>query len=224
MYCSIIGDIINSRTIDNRSEVQKKLNTVLDYLNVEYKESIAAKLTITIGDEFQGLFNSADSIFCVIEDIKMEMYPVKIRFGIGFGVISTDIVNDYAIGADGSVYHNARIALDEIKESQSRNGQPIMDTRIYYDLPTESININIINAAISACTLIENTWTDKQREVIKLIMKNNLSQSKLAEILKIQQAGVQKRLAGSDFYTYKYVLDIVQSTVNDLWGRLSYAE
>ncbi|MCD6322032.1 MAG: hypothetical protein J7L77_03290, partial [Clostridiales bacterium] len=224
MYCSIIGDIINSRIIENRSEVQKKLNTVLNYLNVEYKESIAAKLTITIGDEFQGLFSSAESVFCVIGYIKMEMYPVKIRFGIGFGDISTDIVNDYAIGADGSVYHNARMALSEVKESQNKNGQPVQDTKIHYDFPSELINISILNAAISACTLIENMWTDKQREVIKLIFKNNLSQSELAKILKIQQAGVQKRLASSDYYTYKYILSTVESTVNDLWRRLNHAK
>ena len=94
------------------------------------------------------------------------------------GDISTDIFNDIAIGADGSVYHNARTALEEIKSSKNKYGQPVQDTKIYYDSLYKSVKINIINAAISACTLIENTWTDKQREVIKLIMEKNLSQSK----------------------------------------------
>ena len=54
-YIAIIGDIKNSRKIDNRKEVQTKLNGVLDEINQTYCEEIAAGFLITLGDEFQGL-------------------------------------------------------------------------------------------------------------------------------------------------------------------------
>lgn len=38
MFCSIIGNIINSITLENRGGVQKKLNAVLNNLNKEYKK------------------------------------------------------------------------------------------------------------------------------------------------------------------------------------------
>ena len=37
MYFAIIGDIIASKTISNRSEVQNHLKRILDQVNEEYK-------------------------------------------------------------------------------------------------------------------------------------------------------------------------------------------
>mgnify|MGYP000941770973 CR=1 FL=1 len=40
MYFAIIGDIIASKTISNRSEVQNHLKRILDQVNEEYKSNI----------------------------------------------------------------------------------------------------------------------------------------------------------------------------------------
>ena len=42
MYFAIIGDIIASKTISNRSEVQNHLKRILDQVNEEYKSNIAS--------------------------------------------------------------------------------------------------------------------------------------------------------------------------------------
>ena len=52
MYFAIIGDIIASKTISNRSEVQNHLKRILDQVNEEYKSNIASRFSITLGDEF----------------------------------------------------------------------------------------------------------------------------------------------------------------------------
>ena len=57
MYFAIIGDIIASKTISNRSEVQNHLKRILDQVNEEYKSNIASRFSITLGDEFQGLLH-----------------------------------------------------------------------------------------------------------------------------------------------------------------------
>ena len=43
MYYAIIGDIKNSKEIDNRYEVQNKLKKILDDINLKYKADIKAK-------------------------------------------------------------------------------------------------------------------------------------------------------------------------------------
>ena len=91
MYVAIIGDIVNSRKIINRTEIQEKLNRVLEDINLDYKASIAAKFIITLGDEFQGLLSNPCDLFNIIDRIKFTMHPVKIRFGIGIGEINTEI-------------------------------------------------------------------------------------------------------------------------------------
>ena len=53
MYYAIIGDIKNSKDIENRYEVQEKLKHVLNNVNSNYKDNIKANFLITLGDEFQ---------------------------------------------------------------------------------------------------------------------------------------------------------------------------
>ena len=83
MYYAIIGDIKNSKEIDNRYEVQNKLKKILDDINLKYKADIKANFLITLGDEFQGLLNSPAFALEIVKYIQRELYPVKLRFGIG---------------------------------------------------------------------------------------------------------------------------------------------
>lgn len=51
-YVAIIGDIKNSKKIENRSQIQKRMNRILTYINEAYFTDISAKFIITLGDEF----------------------------------------------------------------------------------------------------------------------------------------------------------------------------
>ena len=54
-FVAVIGDIKDSRLLENRKEVQLRLREVLERLNENYKEEIVSRFLITLGDEFQGL-------------------------------------------------------------------------------------------------------------------------------------------------------------------------
>ena len=47
-YYAIIGDIKESKKIENRYEVQEKLKDILDNVNRFYTDEIAAKFLITL--------------------------------------------------------------------------------------------------------------------------------------------------------------------------------
>lgn len=51
-YFAVIGDIIDSKKINNRYQVQKTLETCLNDLNNEYQAVLVSKFSITLGDEF----------------------------------------------------------------------------------------------------------------------------------------------------------------------------
>ncbi len=82
-YVAIIGDIKDSRKISNRSEVQKKLNSILDEINIEYDADISSKFIITLGDEFQGLLCNGVNAIDIISEIERKMHPIQIRVGVG---------------------------------------------------------------------------------------------------------------------------------------------
>lgn len=117
-YIAIIGDIKDSKKIKNRGLIQEKLNCVLNYVNEAYDADISAKFVVTLGDEFQGLLKRKEHLFTIIRHIQREMYPVRLRFGIGLGEISTTIFSEAAIGADGPAYYAAREMIEQLREQE----------------------------------------------------------------------------------------------------------
>ena len=128
-YLAIIGDLKHSRDISDRYVVQEKLNKVLGEINESYSRDLSSKFTITLGDEFQGLLNCGVNTMRIISDIERRMYPVKIRFGIGIGSITTDINTEMAIGADGPGYYKAREAIEYLRIIEKRNSTQAADIR-----------------------------------------------------------------------------------------------
>ena len=66
-YIVIIGDIINSRELEHRNEVQERLKRTLQDINERYNADIAASFMITLGDEFQGLLHNGKNTMKIIQ-------------------------------------------------------------------------------------------------------------------------------------------------------------
>ena len=52
---ALISDIIASRKMKEREQIQEILTSILNDINIRFKGAIESNLTITLGDEFQGL-------------------------------------------------------------------------------------------------------------------------------------------------------------------------
>ena len=174
MYCAIIGDIIGSRKIPDRNKAQIMLKKILDEINREYAPYIAAKFIITIGDEFQGLLKNPNMLLEIIDTIKFNFYPYRLRIGVGFGEIYTEIIEDMALGSDGPVYYAARDAVNSLKEAETKYGQPEQDILLYSNNHKEKFAL--VNVALSLCAYMENGWTGKQREAIAYLYFADKSQ------------------------------------------------
>lgn len=221
MYIAIIGDMVKSRQLDNRTEVQERLKKVLSDVNNRYEEEIAACFAITLGDEFQGLLKCSDHLIAIIDEIKVAMYPVMFRFGIGFGAITTEIDRGAAIGADGPAFYAARDAIQEVAASIAKNEQAAKDVIIQCDQSAQSY-VAIINATLATSYYIECQWTDKQREITRLLSLNpSLSQKALAIELGISQSSIQRRIQSSGYYTYAYAKEESVKFIKLVWEVLS---
>lgn len=209
MYFAIIGDIIDSKSISNRFEVQQKLTDLLNEINRIYSDHIAANFIITLGDEFQGLLYSSENLFKIIDIIKLKMYPVRIRFGVGIGEISTNINRQMAIGADGPAYHYARNMIDEIKHLENIQMSTSIDTRIYSNQKSDIITL--INVNLNLCNFIENNWTPKQRDIIHMIILSNKTQREIASEVGVAQSSIQRRLKTSGYYDYIKAKEIINN-------------
>jgi hypothetical protein len=115
---ALIADIVSSTKISERASVQDRLGTVLEGLN-RTNPAIASPYTITLGDEFQALFNRADFLIPDVMTILEAVYPERVRFAFGVGSIETRINPNQAIGMDGPAFHHARKAIEEIAGTRS---------------------------------------------------------------------------------------------------------
>lgn len=212
-FIAIIGDIRNSRELESRKEIQDKLNKTLKEINIKYEEDIESKFVITLGDEFQGLLSKGKRLLHVIQDIRMQLYPVEVRFGIGIGEITTDINTEMALGADGPGYYRARDAIEIIKANEKKNRTVAADIRLENDNDKQKILINTIFELVK---VIEQDWTERQREIIWNILQYQDGQQKTAQRMGITQSVVHKALVKGNYYVYEKTLKNVEEVLGEL--------
>ncbi len=214
-YIAIIGDIKNSKELENRKSIQIKLNSVLNSINEKYKSEISANFMITLGDEFQGLLCSGAVVLDIIEEIQREMYPVEMRFGVGVGQISTEINAKMAIGADGPGYYKAREAIETLKQSEQKSKTQAAYIRIEIENDEDSIAI-MLNTIFSLITVLQNSWTKRQREIVWEFERYGGSQLECAERLSISQSSVQRSLIKGNYYAYINAKETVNTVLKEI--------
>jgi len=208
MYIAVIGDLVDSKHLKARNGVQEKLKEVLLSINNEYSIAVSSKLMITLGDEFQGLLQVAEPVIEIIEKIAFNMHPVKIRFGIGIGEISTAIDFQIPLGADGPAYYHAREVINQLKSNERKKLQVKSDIGIISD--DTNINDELLNMIFSQNYFIKQKWTERQREIIACYLQENEVQSEVAKSLGINQSSIQRSLKASGFYIYKQALQSIK--------------
>lgn len=118
-FVVVIGDIISSKKVEKRSALQNTLQEVFNHLNTSgYENHLVSPFTITLGDEFQAVYEKADCLFLDSIRILEKAFPQKIRFSFGIGEISTDINRVQSIGMDGSAFYFAREGISNLKKQR----------------------------------------------------------------------------------------------------------
>ena len=199
-FVAIIGDIRGSRSLTQRREIQENLGIILQEINEGFEADIAAKFLITLGDEFQGLLFDGRSLLKIIEKIKMSLYPVTFRFGIGMGQITTNIFSEMALGADGPAFYRARSAIELLKENESKKKAVLSDLSFRFE-EKSSTTERLLNTAFTLLYSLEHTWTDRKASALRL---------------GITQSAVHKALSAGSYYTYEKALKEITSVMEEI--------
>ncbi len=214
-YIAVIGDIIRSKKLKNRDEVQKALRGVLDSVNQKYAAAIASNFMITLGDEFQGLLHDGEDLVWILHEIEDAMHPVQIRFGVGIGEITTEIDRNMPLGADGSAYYNARSMIEQIKSMKKKVKTNESAVRIASQNESAGTDM-LLNALFQLSATIRGRWSLRQREIIRAYRISDCSQNKTAQKLGITQSSVQKGLSNAGFYAYKSAMDTAAKAFSEI--------
>ena len=201
MYLALIADVIDSKMVQERFDLQKQLEKTLQTMNELFGEFLASSFTLTLGDEFQALLKVDAPVFQIIDTLRSELTPTQLRFGIGLGEIVTDIDPLQSIGADGPAYWNARAAINLVHQKNDYG-----NTQIYFSSGKEKQDF-FVNALIASGEAIRSGWRGSQEEILLDLLKRcvyseNFSQQDLAQSLAINPSALSKRLKSSSIRVY----------------------
>ena len=216
MYLALIADVIDSKTVQERFDLQKQLEKTLQKMNELFGDYLASRFTLTLGDEFQALLKVDAPVFQIIDTLRSELTPTQLRFGIGLGEIVTAIDPLQSVGADGPAYWNARAAINFVHQKNDYG-----NTQIYFSSGKENQDF-FVNALIASGEAIRSGWRDSQEEILLNLLKRSVysesfSQQDLAQSLAINPSALSKRLKSSSIRVYlrgrAAALASIQSTV-----------
>jgi len=216
-HIAIIGDIIQSKKLKSRNEIQNKLQGILKDINKKYSDDIASDFMITLGDEFQGLLSCGKNTMNIVSEIEVRMCPVKLRFGIGIGEITTDINRNMPLGADGPAYYNARRMIDKLKCIENKR----RTSKSYIMIEADGDNSDtelLLNSILLLCSSINRKWSKRQREIIYDFITFGDNQVKTAERLGINQSSVYRGLSNGCYYAYQNAMSTVTKALSEITG------
>lgn len=177
----MIADIIDSRNLTNRKQVQTGLESLLGELNGQ-QEQLLSPYTITLGDEFQALYDGADRVFPDILAIMRQLHPVELRFALGVGPLSTAINPERAIGMDGPAFHRARDLLAEMKHDSR--------TLAVTGLPDDD---GLQDAALGLFNLQLRKWQPNRLAILQQLLQGS-EITDIAQDLGITERSVYKNI------------------------------
>ncbi len=200
---AVIADIVDSKQITDRGVFQQKLEKKLDSINKKSAESIISPYTITIGDEFQVLYKSAETIFADIWDIIEYIFPYKLRISIGYDKILTRTNKERAIGMDGPAFHYARDGLVRLKKYKKTVIQ------VYSSgIPA----IELVNTSLLLVFDQAEKWKENTLKIFASMIKNNDIQS-IAENISISERAVYKSIKSNNLKTIKELLEEISNQI-----------
>ena len=201
MYLALIADVIDSKMVQARFNLQKQLEETLQKMNGLFADYLASCFTLPLVDEFQALLKMNAPVFQIIDTLRSELSPTQLRFGIGLGEIVTAIDPLQSIGADGPAYWNARAAINLVHQKNDYG-----NTQIYFSSGNDSQDL-LVNALIASGEAIRSSWRDSQEEILLDLLKRSVysetfSQQDLAQSLAINPSALSKRLKSSSIRVY----------------------
>lgn len=181
-FLALIGDLRDSRKLPDRSRVQQSLEEVLARANRDFEDGLASRLVLTLGDEFQGLLIHPARVLPVIELLSGIVPPGGLRFGLGWGTLSTPLKEE-SLAMDGPCFHGARDALARGKRADR------WVTVGGFGVERDSV----LNGIFGLMDGVRRRWKPAQAETVRL-MREAGTQKDVARVRGVDPSSVSRTL------------------------------
>jgi hypothetical protein len=191
MPACLTADIIASRDHPRRAELQERVEAALRDANQRFGGELLVPLTITLGDEWQGLTRSVAGAARLDFSLRQALHPLAIASGIGAGAVATPL-RRRSSQMDGPCFHRSRSAIDAAK--QERGAATVFRTD---NAPRDT-------AANALCLLlhaVSGQWTERQFASLVAFLEHG-TEAAAAKALGVAQPTLHQSLARARAKTY----------------------
>ena len=90
-FVALTCDLVDSKEQPDRAQLQLRLESALRDANAAFAGELVVPLSITLGDEWQGLLRSVDAALRLDVSLRRALHPVRLRSGLGTGPLTSEI-------------------------------------------------------------------------------------------------------------------------------------
>lgn len=183
--CVVLGDVVESRDIQDRAAFHDRLLATLRTVNDEFGSELTTPMQVLKGvDEVGGVLERPARAYRLARRLQDELFPREIRTVAVHGEIDVNEAGETVASMDGPAFHEADDHLRRIAEAGL----------LFWVALDDSVVAELASMAGNATLTIRNGWTDREHEVVRAYERHG-TQTAAAEHLEIGQSAVSKALS-----------------------------
>lgn len=204
----LMGDIIGSELHPSPDRLSTIFNIAVDNANITYATTIVSPLTITLGDEFQGVVGTLIDAFQIAHYMRFTLLKLGIqcRFVAGQAKIETEINTSRAWNMMGEGLSKARDRLNEKRDVNAYRfsllGHPLLEM--------------LFDAVGNSLTDTELRWTERQMAYVANYIDHHEDAQSVAQFMHVSERAVYKGLKAASWSFYKAQFDAIVKGLKDL--------
>jgi len=210
-YAVLMGDLVGSERAASVKAVHKAFNKAVSDANESYAPHVASPLTITLGDEFQGLFTGFVQTWDAAVALRLQLLVagVPCRFVIGAARLETPLNRTEAWNMMGSGLSAARDKLNDKRTASAYR----------FSFPEEPVVELLLDAVGDALTQGEEAWTPTQLEYYSKTRAPKRRNADVAKKLGVSERSLYKVLHAGRIEAHKRHVQVIRTVFAELDER-----
>ena len=181
-YATVVGDLVSSRTRDDRAALHARFAAAIEEVNTDLAPVVP--LRIQVGDEFQGRFAARGEALGAVLRLRLLLAPdVECRYGLGWGPLS--VLDEDTGVEDGPGWWLARDAIDAVHSSRER--------RTAYRGPDQEL----VEAVLLGRDALLSRLDARSVRILQGLLEGR-TQRELAEELGVSASAISQRVRHDD--------------------------
>lgn len=202
----LMADVVNSK-LKEPKELIEGFKEIVKVANKKFKLNINSPLTITLGDEFQGIISNLSTaleiVFFLEEEIIKKQAKFQLRYVINEGIIETSINTKRAYEMLGEGLTMARQSLLDLKNTKYR----------FMVFTENEVVSQILNESFYVYQTIIQNWSIKNDYLLVASFIENKDYKIVSKVLNKDRSLIWKREKSLGINSYFAIKKIINLTV-----------